>query len=155
MFYWGNRTPMPQQASVYQTNVYTISRSKSFSDYWVFESREGLEPSSVSTYSVLRTGSLPFGHLDIFLFNKMSKNYIVGEEGLEPPVSKESGFTVRAATNYRLLSHFKEVDLRGTDCQNLYLGNPLLGTCAVLPVCCVPPYSFSRNQLLFTDWFLN
>ena len=46
---------------------------------------------------------------------------------------------------------FKEVDLRGTDCQNLYLGNPLLGTCAVLPVCCVPPYSFSRNQLLFTD----
>ena len=62
--------------------------------------------------------------------------------------------TVRAATNYRLLSHFKvfkEVDLRGTVCQNLYLGNPLLGTCAVLPVCCVPPYSFSRNQLLFTD----
>ena len=47
--------------------------------------------------------------------------------------------------------NFKEVDLRGTDCQNLYLGNPLLGTCAVLPVCCVPPYSFSRNQLLFTD----
>ena len=55
-----------------------------------FESREGLEPSSVSTYSVLQTGSLPFGHLDIFLFNKMSKNYIVGEEGLEPPVSKRA-----------------------------------------------------------------
>ena len=68
----------------------------------------------------------------------MSKNYIVGEEGLEPPVSKENDVTDRAATNYRLLSHFKEVDLRGTDCQNLYLGNPLLGTCAVLPVCCVP-----------------
>ena len=47
--------------------------------------------------------------------------------------------------------NFKEVDLRGTDCQNLCFGNPLLGTCAVLPVCCVPPYSFSRNQLLFTD----
>ena len=71
-----------------------------------------------------------------------------------PQSQQESGFTVRAATNYRLLSHFKvfkEVDLRGTVCQNLYLGNPLLGTCAVLPVCCVPPYSFSRNQLLFTD----
>ena len=26
----------------------------------------------------------------------------VGREGLEPPVSNESGFTVRAATNYRL-----------------------------------------------------
>ena len=29
---------------------------------------------------------------------------LVGEEGLEPPVSNESGFTDRAATNYRLLS---------------------------------------------------
>ena len=28
----------------------------------------------------------------------------VGEEGLEPPVSLENGFTVRAATSYRLLS---------------------------------------------------
>lgn len=83
-----------------------------------FESREGLEPSNVSIYAVLQTGPLPFGHLDIFLFNKMSKNYIVGEEGLEPPVSKESDVTDRAATSYRLLSHFKEVDLRGTDCQN-------------------------------------
>ena len=27
----------------------------------------------------------------------------VGKDGLEPPVSNESGFTVRAATNYRLL----------------------------------------------------
>ena len=27
---------------------------------------------------------------------------LVGREGLEPPVSDESGFTVRAATNYRL-----------------------------------------------------
>ena len=48
----------------------------------------------------------------------MSKNYIVGEEGFEPPVSKENDVTDRAATNYRLLSHFKEVDLRGNDCQN-------------------------------------
>ena len=48
----------------------------------------------------------------------MSKNNVVGEEGLKPPVSKESGFTVRAAINYQLLSHFKEVDLRGTDSQN-------------------------------------
>ena len=68
----------------------------------------------------------------------MSKNNVVGEEGLKPPVSKESGFTVRAAINYRLLSHFKEIDLRGTYFQNLYLGNPLLGTCAVLPVYCFP-----------------
>ena len=83
-----------------------------------FESREGLEPSNVSIYAVLQTGPLPFGHLDIFLFNKMSKNNVVGEEGLEPPVSKESDVTDRAATSYRLLSHFKEVDLRGTDCQN-------------------------------------
>ena len=28
--------------------------------------------------------------------------HVVGREGLEPPVSNESGFTVRAATNYRL-----------------------------------------------------
>lgn len=27
---------------------------------------------------------------------------MVEREGLEPPVSNESGFTVRAATNYRL-----------------------------------------------------
>ena len=70
------------------------------------ESREGLEPSNVSIYAILQIGSLPFGHLDIFLFNKMSKNYIVGEEGLEPPVSKESDVADRAATNYRLLSHY-------------------------------------------------
>ena len=30
---------------------------------------------------------------------------LVGREGLEPPVSNESGFTVRAATNYRLPPH--------------------------------------------------
>ena len=84
----------------------------------------------------------------------MSKNNIVGEEGLEPPVSiRERIYSPRG---YQLpvtlpFLKFKEVDLRGTVCQNLYLGNPLLGTCAVLPVCCVPPYSFSRNQLLFTD----
>ena len=29
----------------------------------------------------------------------------VGGEGLEPPVSNESGFTVHAATNYRLPPH--------------------------------------------------
>lgn len=34
-FYWGTRTLMPYQASVFWTNVYTISRSKSFNDYWV------------------------------------------------------------------------------------------------------------------------
>lgn len=32
------------------------------------------------------------------------KVVFVGEEGLEPPVSQENGFTIRAATNYRLLS---------------------------------------------------
>ena len=31
----------------------------------------------------------------------------VGGEGIEPPVSKESGFTVHAATNYRLPSQYK------------------------------------------------
>ena len=31
---------------------------------------------------------------------------IVGREGLEPPVSKENGFTVRSATNYRLPPHY-------------------------------------------------
>ena len=71
-----------------------------------FESREGLEPSSVSTYAVLQTGSLPFGHLDIFLFNKMSKNYIVGEEGLEPPVSKESGFQRKSAPEHVITMQF-------------------------------------------------
>ena len=116
-----------------------------------FESREGLEPSNVSIYAVLQTGPLPFGHLDIFLFNKMSKNNVVGEEGLEPPVSKRAMLQTARLPITGYSPNFKEVDLRGTDCQNLYLGNPLLGTCAVLPVCCVPPYSFSRNQLLFTD----
>ena len=81
----------------------------------------------------------------------MSKNYIVGEEGLEPPVSKRTNLQSARLPITGYSPNFKEVDLRGTDCQNLCFGNPLLGTCAVLPVCCVPPYSFSRNQLLFTD----
>ena len=36
---------------------------------------------------------------------RRQEHLFVGEEGLEPPVSNESGFTVRAATSYRLLSH--------------------------------------------------
>ena len=36
------------------------------------------------------------------------------------------------------------------------VGNPLLGTCAVLCLCCVPSYGSLRNPLLFTSWdFLN
>ena len=30
--------------------------------------------------------------------------------------------------------------------------NSLLGTCAVLLLCCVPPYGSSQNPLLFTFW---
>ena len=39
----------------------------------------------------------------------MSKNNVVGEEGLEPPVFEKSDVTDRAATNYRLLSHLKKL----------------------------------------------
>ena len=39
--------------------------------------------------------------------------HVVGREGLEPPVSNESGFTVRAATSYRLPSQI--VDLTGVE----------------------------------------
>ena len=70
------------------------------------ESREGLEPSNVSIYAILQIGSLPFGHLDIFLFNKMSKNYIVGEEGLEPPVSKRADFNANLRPSTSLPCNF-------------------------------------------------
>ena len=37
-------------------------------------------------------------------------------------------------------------------CKPSVKGNPLLGTCAVLLLCCVPPYGSSQNPLLFTSW---
>ena len=37
-------------------------------------------------------------------------------------------------------------------CKPSVKGDPLLGTCAVLLLCCVPPYGSSQNPLLFTFW---
>lgn len=37
-------------------------------------------------------------------------------------------------------------------CKPSVEGNSLLGTCAVLLLCCVPPYGSSQNPLLFTSW---
>ena len=51
---------------------------------------------------------------------------VVGEEGLEPPVSNESGFTDRAATNYRLLSLIICTPYRDRTCDLLYVRQPLL-----------------------------
>ena len=42
------------------------------------------------------------------LFCIYFSSIFVGREGLEPPVSNESGFTVRAATNYRLPPQYKK-----------------------------------------------
>ena len=50
----------------------------------------------------------------------------MGEEGLEPPVSNESGFTDRAATNYRLLSLIFCTPYRDRTCDLLYVKQPLL-----------------------------
>ena len=50
----------------------------------------------------------------------------MGEEGLEPPVSNESGFTDRAATNYRLLSLIFCTLYRDRTCDLLYVKQPLL-----------------------------
>ena len=56
------------------------------------------------TLAVLLESNSATGSLFLVECAVKFRTRLVGEEGLEPPVSLENGFTVRAATSYRLLS---------------------------------------------------
>ena len=58
--------------------------------------------SSLLWYDIIRTLVTVTLQLPIYALNR----HFVGREGLEPPVSNEIWFTVRAATNYRLPPHY-------------------------------------------------
>ena len=96
--------PMTKGATIlYSTNWATIS-------IFVPSKESNLHTYNVFLYLLSRVIMIQY-HEDASYCSAASPIYalnrhLVGREGLEPPVSNESGFTVRAATNYRLPPHY-------------------------------------------------
>ena len=96
--------PMTKGATIlYSTNWATIS-------IFVPSKESNLHTYNVFLYLLSRVIMIQY-HEDASYCSAASPIYalnrhFVGREGLEPPVSNESGFTVRAATNYRLPPHY-------------------------------------------------
>lgn len=96
------RTRMPGWAPAPQTGVSAIPPSAHMAERERLERSKAFLPRLLSrevSYQLEYRSKYPTGQ------NIRQIDFMVGQDGLEPSVSRGAGFTVRCGTNYALLTH--------------------------------------------------